>query len=165
MESLDHNFQAHSADQSATTWQMRQDWSITARWARIMAIIFFVFAGFGLLGVLGLSTIYGEMASVGGRVNPLMEAILSKVGVFSFLFLAIIAVQIAINLFQLRFANRLKIALQTNDQVTLEGAWEQFSQFFKWSGIMLIVLIVVYLGIMLFIIATLGSMMGGGGGL
>ncbi|MFN0016038.1 MAG: hypothetical protein ACKVU2_15955 [Saprospiraceae bacterium] len=162
MESLDHNFQVHSADQSAATWQMRQDWHITARWAQIMSIIFFVFAGFGLFGVLSLYTVYGKMAAEGGMFNPLLEAILSQAGVLSFLFFGLIAAQVAINLFQLRFAKRLKIALQANDQVALEGAWYQFSQFFKWSGIMLIVLIVLYIGLLVFIMASIGGMMGGG---
>jgi uncharacterized membrane protein YhaH (DUF805 family) len=161
MESLDHNFQQHSSDASGTTWQMRQDWHITARWARFLSIVSFVLSGIGVLGTLSISSALEQMMQFGGDMgNPMVEAMLSQKGVLTVFLLLLIGAQIAVNLFQFRFAGRLKDALQFTDQQALEEAWFQFSNFFKWSGIMVIVFIVLYFAFIIFIVASLATLGG-----
>jgi len=161
MESLDHNFQQHTSNASDTTWQMRQDWHITARWARFLSIVSFVLAGIGLLGTLSISTALEQMMVLGGGMdNPFMEAMLAQKTGLTVFCLIIIGLQVAVNLFQFRFANRLKDALQFTDQQALEDAWLNFSSFFKWSGIMVIVFIALYFVFVVFIVASLATMGG-----
>lgn len=163
MESLDHNFQQHTSDASGTTWQMRQDWHTTARWARFLSIVSFVLSGIGLLFTLGFSTVLEQMMAIGsstGMENPMLEAMLNEKSIVTIFFFIIIGAQVAVNLFQFRFAGRLKDALQFTDQQALEEAWLDFSNFFKWSGIMVIAFIVVYFAFILFFVASLATMGG-----
>lgn len=163
MESLDHNFQQHNPNASETTWQMRQDWHTTARWARFLSIVSFVFSGIGLLGTLGISTVLEQMMAIGnstGMENPMLEVMLAQKSVFTIFFLLIIGAQVAVNLFQFRFASRLKDALQFTDQQALEEAWLNFSNFFKWSGIMVIAFIAIYFLFIIFFVASLATMGG-----
>jgi len=160
MESLDHNFSAHSADRSGTTWQMRQDWHVTARWARFMAIVAFVTAGISLIGMIGMSSALEQMMLLGGMDNPVLGAMLSQKALFAGIILVVVGVQVAVNLFQFRFANRMKEALQFTDQTALEDAWLQFSNFFKWTGIMIIGFIALYFVLLIFLFASLATMGG-----
>ncbi len=160
MESLDHNFTAHSSDPFNTTWQMRQDWHVTARWARFMSIVSFVMAGISLIGMIVLSGALDQMMLLSGMNNPILEAMLSQKALFSVIILVIVGAQVAVNLFQFRFSNRMKEALQFTDQTALEDAWLQFSNFFKWSGIMIIAFMVLYFILLIFMFATFATMGG-----
>lgn len=141
MEYLDQDFQS-SASQLQPTREIRENWRITARWGNFLAIIGFVFIGFGLLAAFSLSTVINMMSAMGGN-NPALELLGSMGGWLAVVVLIGLAVQFMIVLFQYRFAKNLKIAVMQTDQTALEEAWLQFRNLFRWYGIMIIASIII----------------------
>ncbi|MCB0534072.1 MAG: hypothetical protein H6574_05275 [Lewinellaceae bacterium] len=141
MEYLDQDFQS-SASQLQPTREIRENWRITARWGNFLAIIGFVFIGFGLLAAFSLSTVINMMSAMGGS-NPALELLGSMGGWLAVVVLIGLAVQFMIVLFQYRFAKNLKIAVMQTDQTALEEAWLQFRNLFRWYGIMIIASIII----------------------
>lgn len=138
MEYLDQDFQPESQTGLTTTREMRQDWQITARWAKFLSIVGFVMLGLAALYMLAIPTLVARLGAMGMEVTAL-EMLLSYGVWFGLFFLTGLGIQFMMNLFQLRFANNLKGALQFKDQHAFEQSWLNLRNLFRWIGILIIV--------------------------
>lgn len=108
----------------------------TAKWAKFLGIIGFIFSGLTLLiGLVSLVN-YNEVSSRSyyysrsATMNPLVQA---------FVFIIIAVVWIFASLYIYRFATKMKNSLQTYDQFTFNDALCNLSKNYKFLGVVTIV--------------------------
>jgi hypothetical protein len=115
----------------------------TARWARFLAIIGFVFIVFMVaLGVYSSLTIsrYEDMFN-GYRGN---RSFVDSVGVgVSVMYVIMAVVAFFPLLFMLRFANQMRNALSSNNQALLTSSFQNLKVYFRYLGIITIILLVL----------------------
>jgi hypothetical protein len=158
MEYLDQDFQADTTNQLEPTRTIRQDWHTSARWANFLAITWFIFTIIGLIGTLSIGATMEQLALLGAD-SPGMELLMAQRIPLTIMFLAILALYTALAWFQFRFAKNMRHALQFTDQDALEQSWLQFRNLFRWSGILVIAMIIFYIAF----IALIGTTMMGAG--
>ena len=129
-----------------------------AKWAKFLAIVGFVMCG--LIVVMAIfagsflammSNSYNDGYSSSARLTGGMGA-----------FVAILYIGIAIlfffpYLFLFRFATRMKTALNTNDQLTLNTSFQNLKIMFRYVGILTIVMLSFYALAILMLIITAAS--------
>lgn len=128
-----------------------------ARWAKFLAIAGMVFLGIALLAYAYLIFVMDRftMAASGDEVTELNSGL--RIGYIIFA-LAMIAVGFFPLLFLLQFANRIKTALQANQQEDLNAAFQSLKKHFRFIGIVLIIVMAAYgLTFVLAILAIGGS--------
>jgi uncharacterized membrane protein YjgN (DUF898 family) len=130
-----------------------------AKWARFLAIIGFIMCG--IIAIIGIfagsifSTFsskyddYGGASAFGSGMAVVM--IVMYVGIAVIYFFPC--------LFLLRFANHMKNALSTNDQITLNTSFQNLKIMFRYVGIVTIIIISFYILFILFAILTAMSTM------
>ncbi|MBL7774725.1 MAG: hypothetical protein JNK89_01915 [Saprospiraceae bacterium] len=155
---LDQDFQANSSAGIEVTPQLRDDWRLTSRWANFLSIIGFIFLGLSLLGIGTVSTVFATLADRGFD-NPALQLFQAMGGWFTATMVLMLIAQFIITLAQFRFASKLREAIDRNDQAAFEYAWLQFRNFFRWSGIMVAAVLVLYFlaGIAAFIFMDLAA--------
>ncbi len=129
-----------------------------AKWARFLAIIGFIMCGLlALIGIFAGSVFssmssryddYGGASAFGDGFGIIM--ILMYVGIAVIYFFPC--------LFLLRFANHMKNALNTDDQLTLNTSFQNLKIMFRYVGIVTIIIISFYILMILF--AALTAMSG-----
>ncbi|MDI3322240.1 hypothetical protein [Pinibacter soli] len=110
----------------------------TAKWNKFLAIIGFIFGGFFILA--------GVFAIAGSSFSASTEAIFafgSGIGAV-IVFLVFAVLSILPNIFRYRFASQVIQALDTNDQVTLSSSLNNLKIFYRFYGIIMIVMIAFY---------------------
>lgn len=118
----------------------------TAKWAKFLAIVGFVFCGlFVLFGIYFATTVsslgyYNRAFSGLGPAVGILYIVLSLIFFFPFLFL-------------MRFATKMKLALNSSDQETLTEAFNQHRRMYKYIGIIAIIIISIYALIIVFALA------------
>ena len=123
----------------------------TASWTMFMAVLGFIYVAFLVLGGIITMTMGGFMASTDVMPFP---GLFSFMGVFYFL-IAIVAVFPA--LFLLRFSQKTTKALINQDTLVMEDALKNMKAFWKFTGIMIIVmfaLVIITIPILAIIIGT-----------
>jgi len=117
---------------------VQQHLTDTAKWARFLAIVGYVFSSIcalaGVLGILGSGTretrrSYFETTSR-QELNPLYSSIIVIV---------ISVVWFILSLYTYRFADKMKTALQTNDQLTFIDSFANLARNYRLLGIVTIV--------------------------
>jgi len=118
--------------------------SETAKWAKFIAIAGFIFSIAILLFALYFATLIANMRNSFGSSG---EARMSAT--FVSIFYTIIAlVWFLVSLYHFRFASKLQVALQVNDQVELNDAFQNLRMYYRISGIVTIIsLFLTLLGI------------------
>ncbi len=133
--------------------------SEAARWAKFLAIFGFIMCG--LVVIIGIffgtfmSTFsaspygneYESRSSFGGSLGVVMAVLYIGIAILYFFPC----------LFLLRFANHMKNALNTNEQLTLNSSFQNLKIMFRYVGILTIVLISFYALAFLFGIITAAS--------
>jgi hypothetical protein len=117
--------------------------SETAKWARFLAIVGFVFILFMVIvGVYSSLTIsrYEDMFSGYNGRRTFIESL--GVGV-AITYIIIAAVAFFPFLFMLRFANEMRRALSSNNQTALNASFQNLKVYFRYLGIILIVCLVM----------------------
>ena len=112
--------------------------SETAKWARFLAIVGFVFLI--LMIVMGLFTSlfvsrYGDMYSNYSN-RGFMQAIGAGVAIFYILMAVVIFFPL---LFMLRFANQMRGALNSNNQELLNSSFQNLKIYFRYLGVLTII--------------------------
>lgn len=110
----------------------------TAKWANFIAIMGFIGMGFMLLGAVAIA-IMPTMSGAGmGMLGP-MQGIMSAMYV-------ILALLYFFPVYYLyKFASRMKLALNSKSTEELTGALENLKSHYKFLGIMIVVMIVMYI--------------------
>ena len=116
-----------------------------ARWAKFLAIVGFIFIGlFVLMGVFfgslfstAMDGVYGEsMASGLGTIASIMYIVMALIFFFPCLFL-------------FRFATKMKEALVTNEQGSLNVSFQNLKAMFRFIGILTVLFLVIWLLVIL----------------
>lgn len=113
----------------------------TAKWAKFLAIVGFV--GCALLVAAGLfmGSIMGVLASHGGG-RDFGHGVMFTGMTLGYILIAFLYFFPCLQLY--RFATKMKIALQSNDQPTLNDAFSNHRRLYKFMGILMIIGLVFY---------------------
>lgn len=111
----------------------------TARWARFLAIINFVFLGLGGLGILTIGAAMGSAASSDptGVTSAFSGAII-------FFYVVAIAIAFFPVLYLYRFGTLGREAADNRSQTALDGALSNIKAHYKFVGIMMLIALAFY---------------------
>lgn len=113
----------------------------TAKWAKFISIVSFVILGL----IVAVMLIFGSVAYSYSSASPFSAAIMPSNGIAQILmFLLIIAMIFFPALFLLKFSNKMLQALNNNDQYTLVASFRQLKLYYKYIGILTLVVISIY---------------------
>lgn len=114
----------------------------TRKWTKFLSILGFI--GIGIMIIVGIfagsifsSTI--DNSITGGMGFPSV--------LFSFIYIIMAAIYFIPVLFLFNFSNKMKVALFSNNQEALYEAFNNLKRHFKFIGILVIVLLVIYVTI------------------
>jgi uncharacterized membrane protein len=120
----------------------------TAKWAKFLSIVGFVFIGLILVFVLFAGTMISSYSS-----SSVIGAALGSGGMVQIvLLLAMIALYFFPCLFTFNFSNRMLRALRDSDQYTLIASFRQLKLCYKFVGILTLVFISLYVLILVWTI-------------
>ena len=127
----------------------------SSKWTKFLAIVGFVFTGFMILISLSAGSIMSSMNSIAGAQNPYAAM---GTGFLTVLFLVTAAIYFYPSFILFKFSNAAKQAVLYGDQDSLSIAMGKLKSFFKFWGILLIVLLGFYaLAIVTAIIGAIGA--------
>jgi hypothetical protein len=114
----------------------------TAKWAKIVSIINFVFGGLMVILAFSLGAIMSRIpAGLGG--NPLFSA--GGVGIFgTILYLIFAALIIVPAYFLFTFASKTKQAILSDDDANLEIGLHNIKRYFQFNAILLLIVVSFY---------------------
>ncbi|MCS6928328.1 MAG: hypothetical protein NZM43_02420 [Saprospiraceae bacterium] len=143
-----------------STEPMHRDWATTASWASFIAIVTYVFLGLSAFTLILVYTAVGPLLDAYNDTDsPFPYSVLAGGSVLSvavaLVFLGLLTV---INTFLFRFARRLKMALGSQDQDAFETAWLNFRNYFRWNGIIILVVIFTYIVTIVAVAVALGRL-------
>jgi len=122
-----------------------------ATWSMFISIIGFIFTGFGLLGALGVMAAGDAFKSMPGAAG-MMSAV--GIGVSLLIFVVLMFMPV---LYLFKFATSTKQALNENNTDGITKAFGSLKSYFLWSGILIIMWIVSYIGFIAIFAASLAS--------
>ena len=130
--------------------------SETARWGKFLAIVGFVCCA--LVVILGIFfvSIFGAERRYGSFDAPSMGTAFGPAIMVMYILLAVLYFFPC--LFLLRFSNKMKTALATDNQVDLTNSFQNLKVLFRYVGVLTIIVLSLYLLALLF--GGLGAMMG-----
>ncbi len=142
-------------DQNESIFELKLDdesqshLSESARWAKLMAIVGFIFVGlFVLVGLVMMVGMSAAASAFGGTQFP---------AVFGIVYIALAGLYFFPTLYLFRFAKYSKTATETNDQETLRMGISNLKSMFKFMGIMTLVVLGLYA--VIFVFAIVGGVM------
>jgi Family of unknown function (DUF5362) len=127
-----------------------------ARWSRFLAIIGFIYCGLMVLCGLFIGSIMSMLAPAMGGGESAFSTIGSAFTGFFVISFALLLFFPAYYLFN--FSTKLRRAIQNNDQPVLTESLKNLKSFFKFYGILVIVLLSFY--ILIFIAGIIGALVG-----
>lgn len=122
--------------------------SETARWANFLSIV-----GFVLSVILAIAGIFTGVF-LGGMSNTYGNSSLIGAGFAAVFYLIIAVLYFVMSLYLYRFASKMKMALYTNDQETLNSSFLNLKNLYKMMGILTIIYLCL---IVLFMIFGIGA--------
>ncbi len=131
-------------DSTATIFDLQVDEDIkqhltdTARWAKFLSIVGFIF--FGLLLIFSLFAI-GSVSSSNSAYSGATQMIL---------LLVFVALYICPLIFLFNFSRKMQTALRQNDQQSLSVSFRSLKYCYKYLGILTIVILGLYLLVFVF---------------
>jgi len=128
----------------------------TAKWAKFLAIVGFVFIGIVVIIALFAGSIMATAMASLDEVSP------GGSGVFGGTFITILYIGIGLmyfmpTLYLYRFATKTQKALLNENSQLLTGGIEQLKSCFKFIGILMIVVLAFYALMIAFMLLTIGS--------
>lgn len=123
------------------TDQIRHNLMITAKWGKFLAILGYVMIGLlVIIGIVMMVTNFNMFEELG--VRPAM-------GLFGIIYWAIAAIYYFPVTYLYRFSNKIKSGLILVDQTHITNAFSNLKSFFKFTGIMMIVMLGIYVLVIL----------------
>jgi uncharacterized protein DUF5362 len=118
--------------------------SEAAKWAKFLAIVGFILMGLMVLVFIFAGAFWGAMSS-GISSGETITPTAGLRGSFQFFFLfAMIALYFFPCLFLFHFANKMKKALAADDQATLNTSFQNLKKFFRFIGILTVIVLALY---------------------
>lgn len=137
--------------------------SEAAKWARFLAICGFVFLGLMVIYGIVVSFVMVDMANTMNQFDSTSNGSslkdMMRIGMVIF-YIVFAVIAFFPYYFLLRFANKMKAALLSNDQEALNGSFQNLKILYRYMGILMIISLVLILFGILSMIATV-VMMGG----
>ena len=128
-----------------------------AKWGKFLAIVGFVMCGLIVVGGLVMATIVGSMSRTYG--NDMPAGFGATFGpTFMVVYIIIAALYFFPCLFLLRFSNKMKVALASDNQSELTSSFQNLKVLFRYVGILIIVALSFYIIALLFV--SLGMALG-----
>lgn len=115
---------------------MHQEWNTTAYWANFMAIVNYVLLSFS---VLALFRVLSNRQLF--YLPPSIVVVL--------VFLLLLGVAFILTTFLYRFARKMRQVFMFGEQEDFEVAWLNLRNYFRWTGIIMTVVLVGYLCLVL----------------
>ena len=114
--------------------------SETARWARFLAIVGFIFLGLMIIGGISVALFVGRPLDTydGSSVFSAFS-----VGM-SFMYIIVAVIWFFPLLFLFRFSSRMQAALHGNDQNALNTSFENLKSCFRYVGVITIIVFALY---------------------
>jgi len=109
----------------------------TAKWTKFLAILGFIFMGFGLIASFFLGAVFNSLYSSMG-IATLPSSF------FIIYILIIIAIYIMPLYYLLQFSNKAKIAVEANDTNLMTEALGFLKSHYKYIGILMIIFLSLY---------------------
>ena len=130
--------------------------SQSAKWAKFLAIVGFICCGLFLLWGIYMGLIMNSISHLGGETTPAFGAFANLGGTFFLTFAIIGAVLYFFPcLYLFRFGSRMQTALRNNDQSTLTNSFGNLKSFYKFLGILTIIVLSLY--VLIFVIAIISA--------
>jgi hypothetical protein len=128
-----------------------------ARWAKFLAIVGFIMCG--LIVVLGIffGSIFAGMTGRYGRYDSDVDMGGALATSMAIMYVFIAVLYFFPCLFLFRFATKMKAALASNDQETLNGSFQNLKIMFRYVGILTIIFLSLYAIILLIALAGAGT--------
>ena len=137
--------------------------SEAAKWARFLAICGFIFLGLMIIYGVAMSFLIVNMANTMSQVDssPSENSLQSmmKIGMVIF-YIAFAVIAFFPYYFLLRFANKMKAALISNDQDALNGSFQNLKILYRYMGILMIISLVLIVFGILSMLATVAMVRG-----
>lgn len=111
----------------------------TAKWAKFIAIVGFVFCGLMVVFALFAGTILSTMTSALGGTASMIGG-----GVLTVVYILFAALWFIPCLYLFRFASQMQLALQNNEQSKLQSSIKNLKAYFRFLGILFIVILSFY---------------------
>ena len=117
------------------TDQAKRFLSEAGKWGRFISIVGFI--AIGLMVVFGIfaGTVFGKLA---GNEMPFPPAL------FSVIYIIIAALYFFPVLYLFRFSTKIREALNSNNESVMQDAFENLKSHYKFIGILMIVMLVLY---------------------
>lgn len=141
MDTLDQNIELDNEKLKISN-SIKENLMITAKWARFLAIVGFIF-----VGILGIASLFLIVTSLASGYGPLIF--------ISFVYIILTIVMLFPALYLIRFAAAAEKGLGSNKQGEFDYAIENMKSLFKFSGIYTIVMIALYI-VYVIILAKVG---------
>jgi hypothetical protein len=116
--------------------------SETRRWTMFLAIVGFIFIGLGIIGAIFMSSLLTAFMPSSGIIGTVVILVICLIYLFPLVYL-------------LRFSSLSKVAIASNDKMVLQEAMKNLKSFFKFMGILMIVMLSIYL--IAIIVAAIGA--------
>lgn len=110
--------------------------SETARWAKFIAIVGFVFIGLMVIAAFAIGSFMSSMPS--SELYPIPS------GFFTGMYLVIALIYVFPVLYLYRFATKMQAALKSQDQSVLQDALANLKAHYKFIGILMLIIIGLY---------------------
>src|SRR5688500_18393278 len=107
----------------------------TKPWVRLMSIVMFVIAG--------LTLVFGIVIGIGGMMSSGLRSA-GFPAALGFVYIAMGLIYIAPGIYLFRYASRIALLVATRREDALEGALESQKSFWKFAGIITLVVIGIY---------------------
>ena len=128
-----------------------------AKWARFLAIVGFVMCGLVAIAGIFVGSFFATSSPYEGEYGS--RSIFAGMGVvLSIFYFGFAVLYFFPCLFLLRFANHMRNAINTDDQVTLNRSFQNLKIMFRYVGILTIIVISFY--ILAFLFGILSAMSG-----
>ncbi|MGN6617140.1 MAG: DUF5362 family protein [Ilyomonas sp.] len=112
----------------------------TAKWSKFLSIVGFIFIGFFIVVALFIGAIFNTISSQSTNVMPAYF----NGATLSFIYIIIALIYFFPCLHLYRFSSRMLNALSASDQATLNSSLSQLKAFFKFMGVLTIVVLSLY---------------------
>lgn len=132
--------------------QIFSHFSESARWAKFIAVVGFIFCVFMVMAAIFM----GAMLSTMGAGIPGFPAAASG-GLISGLYLVFALLFFFPNLFLFRFGSQIQQSIRLNEQARLQTSMKNLKAYFRYVGILYIVIIALY--VLAFIFAIFASIL------
>jgi Family of unknown function (DUF5362) len=137
----------------------------TGRWARFLGIIGYILTGFIVLAALAMGTVMGDMAKIGAQTgNPMLSKMEGGFGIgFAIIYLLLALLYFFPSYYLHGYGTNLGRALREHDNAALTAALGREKSFFKFWGVMMIIMLALYALVLVAMLVGAGFMASRGG--